>query len=207
MDSPRIGIVRWRPDDPLDRRAAVRRLAGSLLQGDRTLDAPLGERPRLVGNDGAECGYVSLSHTHVAGAVAVADSPIGVDLEWLQRRVRWQALARAHFSADEQSWLARRTRSGGRAAFLGLWTLKEAWLKAQGLGVWRMGEALFAPVGRRHWRIPGAGWRGECRFLGGDLVAAAIWRDATPPPKWLEAGGVGWAEAGYETRWQASSEG
>lgn len=207
MKGPLIGIVRW-THGTSEARAAVRNLAASLL-GDSTqgiLQAPFGARPRLMTKDGTDCGFVSLSHTGAGGAAAVSPSPIGVDLEWRSRRVRWAALARAHFSQAEQDWLASRPQPQRKAAFLGLWTLKEAWLKAQGLGVWRLGSALFTPAKDSHWAIPGEGWRGECRFLDGELIAAAIWRAGEIlEPRWLEMNAGRWHDLGYEGRWQASS--
>jgi len=127
MEEPLIGIIRW-AHEASDTRAAVRRLAVSLL-GNSTqcvLHAPFGERPRLMTEGGADSGCVSLSHTRVGGAAAISPSPIGVDLEWRSRRVRWAALSRAHFSQAEQDWLSSRPQLERKAAFLGLWTLKEA---------------------------------------------------------------------------------
>lgn len=207
METPLIGIIRW-ADEASEARAAVRNLAASLL-GDSSqgiLHAPLGERPRLMTRDGANCGYVSLSHTRAGGAAAVSPSPIGVDLEWRSRRVRWAALARAHFAQTEQDWLASRPLPERKAAFLGLWTLKEAWLKAQGLGVWRLGGAVFTPVGDGGWTIPGEGWRGECRFLDEELIAAAIWRASEArEPHWLDIHAERWREVEFKGRWQAWS--
>ncbi len=207
-DTPRIGIERWSEVSGADARKRVRELAGQLLvRPGKRLHAPPGERPRLLLPVGEEDGFVSMSHTRTGGGVALADAPIGVDLEWPARGVRWQALADAHFAAEEQAWLGRQPPNERKAAFLVLWTLKEAWLKAQGRGVWRLGDALFTPLDNGCWRIPGAGWRGECRLLGDALIVAAVWLHDQPPPQWLEAGGGGWRDLDFTRRWPAASGG
>jgi phosphopantetheinyl transferase len=202
-----IGFLHRQAEGRANERAMVRKLANTLLEDDDSvsLHAPAGERPSLVTAHGAECGFVSLSHTRSAAVAAVSGRPIGVDVEWLQRRVRWPDLAKAHYSPEEQAWLQCQPESGRKAAFLGLWTLKEAWLKAQGLGIWRMDNARFIPRSEGSWRIPGEGWHGECLFLKNEVVASAICRDDRPV-HWLEARSDGpWASLPYCRRWLARS--
>ena len=73
-----------------------------------------------------------LSHTAGLISCAVHQSRIGVDLERTDRQAPWRALARRWFSETEQQWLSARDSTGD---FLLLWTLKEAWLKANHQGI------------------------------------------------------------------------
>jgi len=73
-----------------------------------------------------------LSHAPGHIACAVHHSPVGVDIECSDRRPPWRSLARRWFSDVEQQWLER--QEPGKA-FLMLWTLKEAWLKANHWGI------------------------------------------------------------------------
>jgi len=76
--------------------------------------------------------------SHAAGLVvcALADRvELGVDVERQDRCVNWEALARRWLAMEEWDWLARQPASERSAAFLRLWTLKEAYVKARGLGL------------------------------------------------------------------------
>lgn len=116
----------------------ARLLAAQWLQLDVrriALDAQADGRPLLrVDGDTAPL-HLSLSHSGDWLALALADAPVGVDVE-LPRRLRdWNALARFVFSAEER----RRVQEAGDAAraevFHVLWTLKEARGKRSGEGL------------------------------------------------------------------------
>jgi 4'-phosphopantetheinyl transferase len=81
--------------------------------------------------------YTSISHSRSALAVAVGPSALGVDFETTGRARDWQALAGALFSPEEARHLAAAPEAGREAAFLTLWTLKEAWAKRSGRGLQR----------------------------------------------------------------------
>ena len=66
-------------------------------------------------------------------AVALAEHSIGVDLEV----VHPGCIAPAALAAAEKAWLAGLPETERDAAFFGLWTAKEAYLKAIGLGLAR----------------------------------------------------------------------
>ncbi|MEW2578774.1 4'-phosphopantetheinyl transferase superfamily protein [Streptomyces syringium] len=121
-----------RPDSaPLVREAAADALR--VPPGEIRIGREPGGRPRLGG--AAEGLHVSVSHC--AGAVAVALSrlgPVGVDVERL-RPLPAVALGRRWFSAAEARWLADRAAEEQPAAFLWLWTHKEAIGKVRGLGL------------------------------------------------------------------------
>jgi 4'-phosphopantetheinyl transferase len=83
----------------------------------------------------------SVSHSGDLVAVAVARSPVGVDVEQLDGRSRPvgggdpQAVARLVLGADEQAALAAVRPSDRAQAFLVAWTRKEAVTKATGDGM------------------------------------------------------------------------
>ena len=83
---------------------------------------------------------LSFSLTHCRGlaacAVASAEMEIGVDAEPLDRRVEPLRLARRFFASQEADALAALADDEARrGAFLRLWTLKEATVKALGTGI------------------------------------------------------------------------
>jgi 4'-phosphopantetheinyl transferase len=90
---------------------------------------------------GAELEH-SVSHSGDLVAVAVARTPVGVDVEQLDGRVRPvggdgdpEGLARLVFSDDERAALAAVPPSDRARAFLIAWTRKEAVTKATGDGL------------------------------------------------------------------------
>lgn len=78
----------------------------------------------------------NLSHARDHALIAFARrQPIGVDLESTSRRVEIEDLARRFFSSGEADALSALPASLRPAAFLRLWTCKEAVLKAIGQGL------------------------------------------------------------------------
>ena len=84
----------------------------------------------------------SVTHSGDLVAVAVARTPVGVDVEQLDGRARplggdgdTQALARLVLAEDEQAALAAVGPSDRARAFLAAWTRKEAVTKATGDGM------------------------------------------------------------------------
>lgn len=78
----------------------------------------------------------NLSHArdHVLLAFA-RNQPLGVDLERIDRRLALDDLARRFFAAEEADALERVPEPDRLAAFLRVWTCKEAVLKAIGAGL------------------------------------------------------------------------
>lgn len=147
----RAAVLRLR--DPADRTATlagIALLAHALRARGLALDAarlryPGRGRPTLPGGP-------EFSIAHAAGLVAcaVADSPIGLDLEALDA-VRPEQL-RLVLSADERAAVAAGTLDATDA-----WVMKEAVLKAAGRGIDAAGAvALRGTVGvldGREWRL------------------------------------------------------
>lgn len=77
--------------------------------------------------------HFNIAHSHDAVLVAIADHPIGVDLEQI-RPYDYTRITRA-FTPDELEYLKnlKGKRQGEQA--LRLWTIKEAVLKLQGVGL------------------------------------------------------------------------
>jgi phosphopantetheinyl transferase len=74
---------------------------------------------------------ISLSHSGGLVACALANAPIGIDVQMTGTGHDTAAIAAAGFQPEEQLWLEDRPRD----AFYQLWALKEAWLKASGRGL------------------------------------------------------------------------
>lgn len=88
--------------------------------------------------------HLSISHTGPWWACVVTDRPVGLDIEDPAiRRPGFPAdrLAARYFTPVEQAYMAAAAAS--RAAFLALWTRKEALLKCRGTGI-RGGLASFS---------------------------------------------------------------
>jgi len=76
------------------------------------------------------------SHSGNRAAVALARHVApGIDLEWLRPRANVLPLARRFFHPEEVAGLVARPAAERSAAFLELWTAKEAVLKATGRGI------------------------------------------------------------------------
>lgn len=75
--------------------------------------------------------FVSISHSGDHVACAVAELPVGVDVESPGRPRDYLALAQAVHCDAQQERLARLAPTSRARCFLQDWTLKEAWLKAR----------------------------------------------------------------------------
>jgi 4'-phosphopantetheinyl transferase len=87
--------------------------------------------------------HFSISHAGERVVVACAAFVVGVDIERLRPLPGALDLARRFFDAGEAARLEKEPVERRSAAFLELWTRKEALLKARGLG---LAAGLAAPV-------------------------------------------------------------
>jgi len=129
---------------PGDRRrfAAARSLMRRLLQ--QMTGIPATEWDFGIGDHGKplvcrpEAGRsIGINISHAQGMVACAAAPgtvIGVDLEWLGRVVE-PRIADRRFAAAEAASVRAAPPARRREAFLGIWTVKEAYVKALGGGL------------------------------------------------------------------------
>ena len=112
-------------------------------------------RPFLLGERVPD---FNLSDTVGGSVVAVAErGRVGVDLERTDRVLPHRRLAQRYYAARESDALARLTDSEARAAFLRLWTAKEASCKATGTGIYgQLDRWMFAIEGEAPvlWGLP-----------------------------------------------------
>lgn len=94
-------------------------------------------KPRVLGPVPTE---FNLSHSGDSVAVAIADRPVGVDIECHRPLEDGAGIARTVFHARELQWL--QAQADFLPAFYQLWTLKEAVLKAMGKGFFQAPESL-----------------------------------------------------------------
>jgi 4'-phosphopantetheinyl transferase len=77
----------------------------------------------------------NVSHTEGVSLIAIAHSPIGVDVERVVPSTDLPAIAQSHFSFGESAKLQTISGREHTEAFFRCWTRKEAFLKAQGFGL------------------------------------------------------------------------
>lgn len=97
--------------------------------------------------------YFSLAHSESLSVCAIADSPLGVDVQ--KRRKMNPALVRRFFSQSEQRFLLDGEREDD--AFSMIWSLKEAFLKADGSGL-RRPLSSFCVVPDAEGELPPGFW-------------------------------------------------
>lgn len=118
--------------------AALRLVVGRALGTDpRGLAFSAGPngKPELAGAMGASLAF-NLSHSGGLALVGLsARHPIGVDVERVRPLPDALRIARGHFAPDEAEALARTPAYAREGAFFGLWTRKEAVVKALGAGL------------------------------------------------------------------------
>ncbi|MDO8268381.1 MAG: 4'-phosphopantetheinyl transferase superfamily protein [Moraxellaceae bacterium] len=114
-------------------RLLLQRLLASSLPPHATpmLERTVSGRLALAGVHG---WHISLSHGSGLVAAMLSEAGCGIDIEG-PRKMAWQKIANRYFSAGEQNWLAQQEAKAGPQAFLRLWTLKEAAVKAMGKGL------------------------------------------------------------------------
>ena len=126
-------------------RAALRLILGQRLGCDPEallFHQPAGHRPLLAGVPHAP-GF-SVSHSGILILIALADGPVGVDVE-LRREGDWIGLAERFFEAGEMSWLQSLPHDVQADGFFRLWTMKEAYLKGLGIGLTRALDGFSVP--------------------------------------------------------------
>ncbi len=98
-------------------------------------DSAKGGKPFISGPAMATGWHFNLSHTGTMVAVAASRQPVGIDIEDLSRRVPDLDIAKRYFSRREYQHIASCAPSERAGLFLQYWTLKEAFLKAEGWGL------------------------------------------------------------------------
>ncbi|RYU91301.1 4'-phosphopantetheinyl transferase superfamily protein [Mucilaginibacter terrigena] len=93
------------------------------------------KKPHVVGNNGDTIHY-NLSHSGDWILLAIAASPIGTDVEFIDNNFSFRDILPDNFSNDEIAYI---NHDNAAERFFTLWTRKEAILKATGQG---LGEHL-----------------------------------------------------------------
>ena len=129
FDEPRIRLVRC--------RYALRTLLGRWLSCDPTaIQFRYGEhgKPELAHEQNGPA--FNVSHSHDWGLIAMtATGDLGIDVERMDPRTTWNGLARRFYSAREVAALDSLPANKQLAGFYGIWTGKEAFIKALGRGL------------------------------------------------------------------------
>lgn len=119
-------------------RASLRRLLANYLdrkpRSIRFAYGPSG-KPRLAGSAASAGLRFSLSHTGNLALLGFSGSDLGVDLEGIRPLRDQRRLESRIFSPGEVNWLEGLPPRARLDAFFGLWTLKEAYVKALGSGI------------------------------------------------------------------------
>ncbi len=118
-------------------------------------------KPYLVGNK----IFFNISHTDGLVAVAVSDSEVGIDCEYV-KEVNLKLIKR-YFSIFEQEYV-NQNESGKISRFFEIWTKKEAFLKRDGVGI-RKNLSEVETIGRTD--IETFDFDGYIVSLCGDVVS------------------------------------
>ncbi|QDE37701.1 4'-phosphopantetheinyl transferase superfamily protein [Luteibacter pinisoli] len=143
-------------------------------------------KPHFPGDAGM-LGF-SWSHSQDTALFAIGRGPVGfevgVDVERIRPRARALELARRFFAPAETTWLEGLPEEQVLGGFLGLWTAKEAVLKAHGGGLsYGLHRVAFAADG--YDLSPGVfdgdvgpaeAWQVAPVTLGENLVGSVAWR-------------------------------
>jgi 4'-phosphopantetheinyl transferase len=175
---------------PREITAASHAFLGRLLMAYANVETP----PAIERTERGKPHAPSLAHldfnlTHAREQVLIAvarEQPVGIDLERVDREIEIDDIARRYFSAAEADAIEALASERKLAAFLRLWTCKEAVLKALGEGIsFGLDRVAFAlDAGDVPSRIatiaPEAGSASEWRLVRIDpapgFVGALAWR-------------------------------
>jgi 4'-phosphopantetheinyl transferase len=121
------------------RRAVLRTVLGDCLgraAGDIAfVHGPQG-KPELSPACNPHRLCFNTSHSRGLGVIALAiDRAVGIDVEWVKPLPDYEAIARHHFTEDENIALSNVEPLERLQAFFNCWTRKEAFVKAHGGGL------------------------------------------------------------------------
>lgn len=163
--------------------AALRMVLGrarGCAPSDIRLNADAAGKPGLAEPIGSGLEF-NLSHSGARALIGLAGTAaIGVDIEQIRSLPDAVRIAQMHFAPDEAAALARQPLDAIVPIFFGLWTRKEAVVKALGTG-------LSLPLNRFSVTLPpgaprllrdGAGWTLAAVEAGADYAATVAVRRA-----------------------------
>lgn len=178
MESQRLSGLSGGPRcDFLASRWLIRQALAGVSGRDGGLCRPADGRPDASAQPPG--WRLSVSHSGgMAGCAVSSSTAIGLDIEPLARRPHWQKVVNRWFSPREQAWLLA---NNDPEAFLKVWTLKEAWLKATGRGIANNLQTLsIAADFELSGDQPEENWRASLGQIEGFLVAV-VYQNAHPP--------------------------
>lgn len=91
-------------------------------------------KPFLITDGEPSAISFNVSHSAEHALVAIACSPVGVDVEWPERQGDLALVAKGVFTEVERAALDARSGTAWIALFFRLWTVKEALIKGRGCG-------------------------------------------------------------------------
>ena len=119
-------------------RSALRALIGERLAVDpSTIEFVYGPhgRPELAGRHRCKIAF-NVSHSEEVALCALAtEGPLGVDVERVRESPDLNSIMSSYFSTGECAWIHDAVPRARAERFFQLWTVKEAWLKAECLGL------------------------------------------------------------------------
>lgn len=128
-------------------RIALRRLLGQRL-GCAPEEVPIvfgaHEKPELAP---PKRFHFNLAHSHERGMIAIADTPVGVDVEWINTNTDWPPLAARVLHPEERAVLDALAEAEAVRGFFTHWARKEAVLKALGTGFYTESRSFPVPLG------------------------------------------------------------
>lgn len=90
-------------------------------------------KPRLVNN--AELHF-NLSHSQDMAMLAIASEPVGIDIEYMDRKCDWLAIMQRFYTAPEIHKIMSLPCALQQHTFFQVWTRKEAYMKVTGKGLY-----------------------------------------------------------------------
>jgi 4'-phosphopantetheinyl transferase len=101
--------------------------------------------------------HFNVTHSRERGLIAIADLPVGVDVEWIDRGIDWPPLAARVLHPDERAVLGSLGKDEGVQGFFTHWARKEAVLKALGTGFYTESRSFAVPLGQVTIPVPASG--------------------------------------------------
>ncbi len=116
------------------RHAAVEAAVRDCMKEDVHIEYSAKGKPSIVG--AKEEKHISVTTTGSKIVVALHDSPVGIDGEYLPRyengKTDFAALAERFFSGDEAEYVRNESEESEKDKFLKIWVRKEAYVKCVG---------------------------------------------------------------------------
>jgi len=116
------------------RHAAVAKAVKNHLGESAEVEYSEKGKPSIVGTEDPH--YISVTTTGEKMILAINDTPIGIDAEYLpryeERKIDYIALAERFFSGDEAEYIRGEGEDKEKEKFIAVWTRKEAYVKCVG---------------------------------------------------------------------------